>query len=120
MSHLQEDGISELLLAPAKLGIPGISGTRRLSDNLSDLKAQVAANAKGIALVQSLISESSLAKVQLYMGYIQANAEAAVRQMLQEFSIAQVSISNLAVHLWLDLNLDPHAARPEQSTHLPI
>lgn len=40
---LQEEGITELLLAPGKLAdrIPGISGTRNLSDNLSDLKAQV-------------------------------------------------------------------------------
>jgi hypothetical protein len=91
---IQEEGISELLLAPAKLGVPGISGTRRLSDNLSDLKAQVAANAKGITLVKALIAESSLARVQLYMGYIQANAEAAVRQMLREFSIAQVGLYN--------------------------
>ncbi len=40
---MQEEGITELLLAPGKLAdrIPGISGTRNLSDNLSDLKAQV-------------------------------------------------------------------------------
>lgn len=33
--------MTELLLAPGKLGIPGISGTRNLRDNISDLKAQV-------------------------------------------------------------------------------
>jgi len=40
---LQTEGITELLQAPGKLGdqIAGISGTRNLSDNLSDLKAQV-------------------------------------------------------------------------------
>ncbi|GIL76007.1 hypothetical protein Vretifemale_5749 [Volvox reticuliferus] len=44
----QEEGITELLLAPGKLAdrIPGISGTRNLSDNLSDLKAQVRAACK--------------------------------------------------------------------------
>lgn len=35
----QEAGITELLTAPGKL--PGCSGTRNLSDNLSDLRAQV-------------------------------------------------------------------------------
>jgi hypothetical protein len=41
----QEAGITELLMAPGKLAasIPGCSGTRNLSDNLSDLKAQVGA-----------------------------------------------------------------------------
>lgn len=39
----QEAGITELLMAPGKLAdtLPGCSGTRNLSDNLSDLKAQV-------------------------------------------------------------------------------
>lgn len=40
---LQEAGITKLLMAPGKLCdvLPGCSGTRNLSDNLSDLKAQV-------------------------------------------------------------------------------
>lgn len=40
---LQEEGITELLQAPGKLAdkIAGISGTRNLGDNLSDLRAQV-------------------------------------------------------------------------------
>ncbi len=37
-------GVTELLMAPGKY--PNCSGTRNLSDNLSDLKAQVAANQK--------------------------------------------------------------------------
>jgi hypothetical protein len=40
--RFDEEGITELLRAPALLGDPRISGTRNLSDNLSDLKAQVA------------------------------------------------------------------------------
>ena len=59
-------------MAPAKLKdqIPGISGTRNLSDNLSDMKAQVAANNKGISLVKELIEEYSLEVVQAYMKFI--------------------------------------------------
>ena len=39
----QGEGITDILMSPAKLKdtIPGISGTRNLSDNISDLKAQV-------------------------------------------------------------------------------
>ena len=40
---VQTGGITEILQAPGKLAdtIQGISGTRNLGDNLSDLKAQV-------------------------------------------------------------------------------
>ena len=88
----QEAGITELLMAPAKLAdrLPGCSGTRNLSDNLSDLRAQVAANTKGIGLVGELIREHGLRVVVAYMRFIQAAAEAAVREMLREFSERQV------------------------------
>lgn len=89
---MQDDGISALLLAPGKSGVPGVVGTRCLSDNLSDLKAQVAANAKGISLVAALIEEYSLPVVQAYMNHIQANAEASVRKMLVDFSLSAVRL----------------------------
>ncbi len=54
---------------------PLIRGTRNLSDNISDFKAQVAANNRGIRLVQELIEEYSLEYVQAQMRYIQSNAE---------------------------------------------
>lgn len=37
-------GVTDLLMAPGRF--PGNSGTRNLHDNLSDLRAQVAANQK--------------------------------------------------------------------------
>jgi 5-oxoprolinase (ATP-hydrolysing) len=84
--NVQEEGVTDLLLSPENSGIPGVMGTRCLAENLSDLKAQVAANAKGIALVKGLIAEYSLSVVQSYMQHIQSNAETAVRSMLVEFS----------------------------------
>ena len=44
---------------------PGCSGTRSLSDNLNDLKAQIAANTKGANLVHSLIEECGIKTVSL-------------------------------------------------------
>jgi len=64
-----------------------ISGTRNLKDNLSDLKAQVAANQKGITLVGELISHYGLNVVQAYMFHVQNNAEHAVRDMLRTISL---------------------------------
>ena len=79
--EFQEAELRAHLLAPAQH--PGCSGTRLMQDNLSDLKAQIAANHKGIQLVNDLIDQYTLAVVQAYMGHIQANAEVAVRDMLK-------------------------------------
>jgi 5-oxoprolinase (ATP-hydrolysing) len=81
-----EDGITALLRAPGASGVPGCAGTRNLADNLSDLKAQVAANTRGIGLVRELIAEYGLTVVQSYMSHIRDAAERAVRQMLTGFA----------------------------------
>ncbi|KAJ8925583.1 hypothetical protein NQ315_009423 [Exocentrus adspersus] len=60
------------------------AGGRNLNDNISDLRAQVAANKKGIDLVCELIDQYGLEVVQAYMGHIQTNAEIAVRDMLRK------------------------------------
>lgn len=80
----QECGIIDLLTAPGKM--PGNFGARKISDNLSDLKAQVAANQKGAALMHELVKEYGLSVVKAYMGHIQSCAEHAVRDMLKTFS----------------------------------
>ncbi|KAL1607859.1 hypothetical protein SLS60_002797 [Paraconiothyrium brasiliense] len=80
--QFDEEGITKILLAPGEY--PGCNGSRRLGDNLSDLKAQVAANNKGSSLVQALMEEYSQQVVQLYMAAIQQNAEVAVRAFLKQ------------------------------------
>jgi 5-oxoprolinase (ATP-hydrolysing) len=83
--HFDEERITELLLTePAKH--PGCSGTRCLADNINDLKAQVAANQKGINLISSLIDDYGEDVVQFYMHNIQDNAELSVRNLLREVS----------------------------------
>ena len=78
-----EEGITKILVdEPAQNA--GCVGTRSLSDNLSDLKAQIAANAKGASLIQDLILEYGRQTVQFYMSAIQANAEIAVRRFMRQ------------------------------------
>ncbi|XP_058790910.1 5-oxoprolinase [Phymastichus coffea] len=77
----REKEVTDELMTPGK--IPGSSGTRNLADNLSDLKAQIAANHKGAHLVNELIDVYGLDVVQAYMKHIQDNAELAVRDMLK-------------------------------------
>ncbi|KAL6987567.1 5-oxoprolinase, variant 2 [Sarracenia purpurea var. burkii] len=80
----QEEGIIKLLKYPSSEDLDHhIPGTRRLQDNLSDLRAQVAANQRGIFLIKELIEQYGLDTVQAYMIHVQVNAEAAVREMLK-------------------------------------
>ncbi|XP_025832170.1 5-oxoprolinase isoform X2 [Agrilus planipennis] len=73
--RFQEEKVTEIILN---------AGGRNIKDNISDLRAQVAASQKGIQLVRELIDFYGLDVVQAYMGHIQTNAELAVRDMLRE------------------------------------
>lgn len=81
--HFNEKRVVELLLdEPGQY--PGCSGTRCLSDNINDLKAQVAANQKGINLISILMADYGEQVVKFYMTSIQANAEQSVRALLKD------------------------------------
>ena len=97
-----EAGITSILQAPAAL--PLCSGTRNLSDNLSDLRAQVAANQRGIRLMGELIDQYGLDVVQAYMTHIRDNAETAVRDMLKELSreLGLKEVDTLHAEDWMD------------------
>ncbi|RPA79651.1 5-oxoprolinase [Ascobolus immersus RN42] len=83
--RFNEERITQLLLdEPAQH--PGCSGTRCLADNINDLKAQVAANQKGINLISSLIEDYGEDVVQFYMINIQNNAEMSVKKLLKDIS----------------------------------
>jgi 5-oxoprolinase (ATP-hydrolysing) len=60
----KEQELIDLLMAPGK--IPGVSGTRCLRDNISDIKAQAAANHRGSQLIHGLIADYGLEVVQFY------------------------------------------------------
>ncbi|KAJ5946242.1 hypothetical protein N7454_003081 [Penicillium verhagenii] len=83
--EFNEERIAELLYnEPARYS--DCSGTRCLADNLNDLKAQIAANKKGINLINTLIEEYGEGLVLFYMRQIQDNAELSVRNLLKEIS----------------------------------
>ncbi|KAI0139008.1 Hydantoinase B/oxoprolinase-domain-containing protein [Hypoxylon sp. NC0597] len=83
--RFDEEGITKILVdEPGQF--PDCVGTSSLYDNLSDLRAQVAANAKGSKLIEKLFGEYGREVVQFYMDRIQANAEIAVRKFLQKTS----------------------------------
>ncbi|KAJ2926115.1 hypothetical protein H1R20_g10974, partial [Candolleomyces eurysporus] len=63
---------------------PGSSGCRNIRDVESDLKAQIAANHKGIQLIHAIVDDYGLETVQEYMYHIRANAEMSVRSLLKD------------------------------------
>ncbi|MFD5101860.1 hydantoinase B/oxoprolinase family protein [Streptomyces albidochromogenes] len=50
--------------------------------NLADLRAQIAANEKGVAELRRMVDEFGLAVVQAYMRHVQDNAEESVRRIV--------------------------------------
>ena len=80
--EFDEKGICDLLLEPGTH--EGCTGSRRLEDNISDLKAQIAANNKGASLIQALMKDQGKDQVHFYMKKIKQNAEIAVRNFLKQ------------------------------------
>ncbi|KAJ6006429.1 Hydantoinaseoxoprolinase N-terminal [Penicillium sp. IBT 35674x] len=77
-----EDDVRQAFLAAGNF--PGCSPTRRLDDNISDIKAQISVNQRGILLLQNLCSQFGFGFVSRYMDAIQMNSEIAVRDYLKE------------------------------------
>ncbi|MGD2131571.1 MAG: hydantoinase B/oxoprolinase family protein [Maricaulaceae bacterium] len=62
----------------------GAYPARNPDNNIADLKAQLAACARGAEELQRLVSDHGRAVVEAYMGHVQANAEAAVRRVIDK------------------------------------
>jgi 5-oxoprolinase (ATP-hydrolysing) len=56
--------------------------SRNPAQNMADLKAQVAANEKGVQELRTMVREFGLDVVQAYMGHVQDNAEESVRRVI--------------------------------------
>ena len=56
--------------------------SRNPSVNMADLRAQIAANEKGVAELRRMVGHFGLDVVQAYMGHVQDNAEEAVRRVI--------------------------------------
>ncbi|WP_416759281.1 hydantoinase B/oxoprolinase family protein [Roseateles sp. So40a] len=56
--------------------------SRNPAQNLADLRAQVAANEKGVQELQAMVAQFGRATVEAYMQHVQDNAEASVRRVI--------------------------------------
>ena len=72
---LQDTAMIELLSS-------GAYPSRNPSQNMADLRAQLAANEKGVQELQKMVTEFGLEVVQAYMRHVQDNAEESVRRVI--------------------------------------
>ena len=91
--HVDEEGV---LIEPMRLVQGGVFQTREVlrrlmrgayparnpEQNLADLRAQVAANARGVAELERMVAHYGVGTVQAYMRHVQQNAAAAVRAVI--------------------------------------
>ena len=61
--------------------------------NLADLRAQIAANVKGMQALRGMLERYSLATVRRYMGHVQDNAEEAVRRVIARLSDGEFAVT---------------------------
>ncbi|AYK15967.1 MAG: hydantoinase B/oxoprolinase family protein [Methanosarcina flavescens] len=59
---------------------------RNPAQNIADIRAQIAANEKGLSELRRMIEEFSLETVEAYMGHVQDNAEEAVRRVIDRLA----------------------------------
>ncbi|MGF0539459.1 hydantoinase B/oxoprolinase family protein [Agrobacterium sp. ES01] len=72
----QEKSLKELLLG-ARYPV------RNVTQNVADLKAQIAANNRGVSEMNKAIADFGLDVVRAYMGHVQDNAEESVRRAIE-------------------------------------
>ncbi|MGE0350005.1 hydantoinase B/oxoprolinase family protein [Hydrogenophaga sp.] len=66
--------------------------SRNPQQNMADLKAQIAANEKGVQELRKMVEQFSLEVVQAYMRHVQDNAEEAVRRVITRLKDGQFTL----------------------------
>jgi 5-oxoprolinase (ATP-hydrolysing) len=83
---------------------------RNPDQNLADLRAQVAANQKGVDELQKMVADHGLDVVQAYMGHVQDNAEEAVRRVIGSLKDGRYHLAlDNGAHIDVAVTVDPAA-----------
>ncbi len=80
---------------------------RNVVQNVNDLKAQIAANERGVAELKKIVDQFGLPVVTAYMGHVQDNAAESVRRVIDRLADAEFSVemdqgSTVAVRITVD------------------
>jgi 5-oxoprolinase (ATP-hydrolysing) len=103
-TSIEEEGISfanELILRKGQFQTDAVRNTltagrwpaRNPDQNIADLKAQLAACAKGAAELKRMVADHGRDVVAAYMGHVQDNAERAVRRVIEALDDGSATIS---------------------------
>lgn len=87
---------------------------RNIEQNIADLKAQIAANEKGVQELQRMVQHYSLEIVQAYMGYVQDNAEESVRRaiaVLKDGSFTSTLDDGSQIQVTITIDRDNRSAK---------
>jgi 5-oxoprolinase (ATP-hydrolysing) len=81
--------------------------SRNPQQNLADLKAQIAANERGVQELRRMVDQFGLDVVQAYMGHVQDNAEESVRRVITRLKDGQFTLpldngAQIAVRIRVD------------------
>ncbi|MDJ1167832.1 hydantoinase B/oxoprolinase family protein [Roseofilum sp. BLCC_M154] len=102
----QGDLLIDRLLAPPY-------PARNYQHNLADLQAQIAANNQGVQELIKMVNQYGLNTVQAYMGYVQDNAEQAVRTAIAQLSNGEFTYEfdhGAVIHVTLTVNQQERTA----------
>ncbi|BDT66560.1 hypothetical protein os1_07230 [Comamonadaceae bacterium OS-1] len=66
--------------------------SRNPAQNLADMRAQIAANEKGVQELHKMVAQYGLPVVQAYMGHVQDNAEESVRRVIARLQDGQFTL----------------------------
>jgi 5-oxoprolinase (ATP-hydrolysing) len=104
--HIEQEGvlINNFKLVDGRDGVLREAETRSLllgaryparnpDQNMADLRAQVAANQKGVEELRKMVEHFGLDVVQAYMGHVQDNAEEAVRRVITALKDGSFSLA---------------------------
>ncbi|RAI21225.1 hydantoinase B/oxoprolinase family protein [Afifella marina] len=83
--RFREDALRELLTDHAY-------PCRNPDQNIADLKAQIAANEKGVAEMRKMVAEFGLDVVQAYMRHVRDNAAESVRRVIESLKDSEFSV----------------------------
>ncbi|MGE3067616.1 MAG: hydantoinase B/oxoprolinase family protein, partial [Hyphomicrobiaceae bacterium] len=85
---------------------------RMPAKNIADLKAHVAANAKGVAELERMVGHFGLDVVKAYMGHVQDNAEDSVRRLLLRLKDGRFRVEmDQGTHVEVAITVDREARR---------
>ena len=100
---------------------------RNVAQNLADLRAQIAANEKGVQELAKMVDEFGLDVVRAYMGHVQDNAAESVRRVIEalhdsEFSVETDQGATIRAKITVDRDkreatVDFTGTSPEQKTN---